>query len=116
MIVRKDQVINLCEMKYSQTEYTITAKDRDSILHKIHDLTVSTNMRYAIHPTIVTCIGLVSNSNSDFVQAIVTADDFLENDRVGRYCQEITAPPGKLTKQQFPLNARTEPAIPSFVA
>lgn len=38
LIARKDQVINLCEMKYSQSEYTITEKMDRSIRNKISDL------------------------------------------------------------------------------
>ena len=42
LIARKDQVINLCEMKYSQSEYTITEKMDRSIRNKISDfITVS---------------------------------------------------------------------------
>ena len=40
LIARKDQVINLCEMKYSQSEYTITEKVDRSIRNKISDLRV----------------------------------------------------------------------------
>lgn len=78
LIVRKDQVINLCEMKYSQTEYAVTGKDRDGILHKMQDLVTSTGTKYAIHPTLITCIGTVSNSNTDIIQSVVTADDLFK--------------------------------------
>jgi len=48
LIVRKDQVINLCEMKYSRAEYTITSAVNQSIQNKIHDLILSTGTKYAI--------------------------------------------------------------------
>lgn len=75
LIVRRDQVINLCEMKYSGTEYTVTKKTDESIKRKIHDLVTATGTRYAIHPTIITTYGLVPNSYSGDIQAVVTMDD-----------------------------------------
>lgn len=75
LIVRKDQVINLCEMKYSNTEFTVTEKvDRD-IKRKINDLRTSTKTKYAIYPTIITSYGLVDNSYANEIQSVVTMDD-----------------------------------------
>ena len=80
LIARKDQVINLCEMKYSGSEYTITEKVERGIRNKIHDLTLLTGTTYAIHPTLITTYGLVPNSYSECVQSVVTLKDlFVEN-------------------------------------
>ena len=75
LIVRKDQVINLCEMKYSQSEYTITEKVDRNIRNKISDLITVSGTKYAIYPTIITTYGLVENSYSQEVQSVVTMDD-----------------------------------------
>ena len=75
LIVRKDQVINLCEMKYSQSEYTITEKVDRNIRNKISDLITISGTKYAIYPTIITTYGLVENSYSQEVQSVVTMDD-----------------------------------------
>lgn len=75
LIVRKDQVINLCEMKYSQSEYTITEKVDRNIRNKISDLITVSGTKYAIYPTIITTYGLVENSYSREVQSVVTIDD-----------------------------------------
>lgn len=80
LIARKDQVINLCEMKYSGSEYTITEKVERGIRNKIHDLTLLTGTKYAIYPTLITTYGLVPNSYSECVQSVVTLGDlFVEN-------------------------------------
>lgn len=80
LIARKDQVINLCEMKYSGAEYTITEKVERGIRNKIHDLTLLTGTKYAIYPTLITTYGLVPNSYSECVQSVVTLKDlFVEN-------------------------------------
>lgn len=78
LITRKDQVINLCEMKYSGSEYTITEKVDKSIRNKINDLRVLTNTKYAIYPTIITTYGLVNNSYSDSIQSVITLDDLFQ--------------------------------------
>lgn len=78
LIARKDQVINLCEMKYSGSEYTITEKVHRSINQKIHDFTLVTGTKYAIFPTMVTTYGLVQNSYSDSIQSVVTMEDLFE--------------------------------------
>ncbi|MBO4395241.1 MAG: ATP-binding protein [Eubacterium sp.] len=75
LIVRKDQVINLCEMKYSSIEYHVTANDDKSIKRKIHDLITVTKTRYAIHPILITCNGVVDSSYSDTFQVVITLDD-----------------------------------------
>ena len=75
LIERRDQVINLCEMKYSDSEYTITEKVDCSIRNKIHDLVTATGTKYAIHPTLVTTYGLVPNSYAGDIQAIITMED-----------------------------------------
>lgn len=75
LIVRKDQVINLCEIKYSQSEYTITEKVDRNIRNKINDLITVSGTKYAIYPTIITTYGLVENSYSQEVQSVVTMDD-----------------------------------------
>ena len=78
LITRKDQVINLCEMKYSGAEYTITEKFDRALRNKISDLRMVTGTKYAIHPTLVTTYGMVENSYSQEIQAVVTLDDLFE--------------------------------------
>ena len=75
LIVRKDQVINLCEMKYSNAEFIITNEVDLSIRNKISDFINVTKTKYAIYPTIVTTYGLVENSYSGNIQSTVSLDD-----------------------------------------
>ena len=75
LIARKDQVINVCEMKFSEFDFTIDASfDRD-MRRKISDFRKKTRTKYTIHPTLVTTYGLVENAYSGAVQAVVTAED-----------------------------------------
>lgn len=75
LIVRNDRVINLCEMKYANSEFTVTEKVDRSIRQKIQDLTLLTNTKYAIYPTLITSYGVVENSYSGNLQAVITMDD-----------------------------------------
>ncbi|MGN0336798.1 MAG: ATP-binding protein [Lachnospiraceae bacterium] len=75
LITRKDQVINLCEMKYSGSEYTITEKVDRSIRNKINDLVLKTGTKYAIYPTLITTYGMVDNSYAKNVQSVIVLDD-----------------------------------------
>ncbi len=81
LIVRKDQVINLCEMKYASAPYMITKKMDESLRQKISDLITGTGTRYAIHTTLITPYGLVKNEYEGNVQAQIVADDLFYDPR-----------------------------------
>ena len=75
LIVRKDQIINLCEMKYSETDYVVDAKFDKDQKRKISDLIKKTETRYAIHSTLITTYGVSENAYSGEIQSIITAED-----------------------------------------
>jgi len=79
LIVRRDQVINLCEMKYSGSEFAITEKTDRSLRNKIQDFRLLTGTKYAIHPTLITTYGLVPNAYSGNMQAVITMDDLFQS-------------------------------------
>ncbi len=78
LIVRKDQIINLCEMKYSDAEIIVTAKTEQSLRRKIHDLIVCTGTKYAVHPTLVTTFGMAENAHGDCFQAVLTLEELFD--------------------------------------
>ncbi len=75
LIDRRDQVINLCEMKYAADSYTLTKAGEEDIRHKVHDFQSLTGTRSAIHVTLVTPYGRRQNAHSGTFQSVVTADD-----------------------------------------
>lgn len=75
MIVRKDQVINVCEIKYSGSEYTVTGKVDMDIKKKMQDLVIATKTKCALYPTIITPYGLVENAYSSNIQSVITMAD-----------------------------------------
>lgn len=75
LIARKDGVINLCEMKYANSAYTITKSVDADIRRKTQDFRTATKTRSAIHPTLITCHGVVDNAYAGNLQAIITLND-----------------------------------------
>ena len=75
LFVRRDQVINVCELKYSSSDYVFSKKDDEAMRNRIGDIQTATRTRYAIHPTLVTTYGLRKSQYWGTVQSVVTADD-----------------------------------------
>ena len=75
LIDRKDQVVNLCEMKYSLSEYVIDAEYEQKLRNKKSVFIGATNTKKAVHLTMVTTFGIKANAYSGIVQNEVTLDD-----------------------------------------
>ncbi|MDR3295096.1 MAG: ATP-binding protein, partial [Clostridiales Family XIII bacterium] len=74
VIDRSDGVINLCELKYANGEYTVT-KEYDSKLRNKRDAFLrETKTKKALHTTFVTVYGLFRNVYAANIQSEVTAD------------------------------------------
>ncbi|MBR5970923.1 MAG: ATP-binding protein [Lachnospiraceae bacterium] len=80
MIVRKDQVINLCEMKFSAKAYAVTEKVAEDIRRKSSDFLTATGTRYAIHEILVTPYGVTGGSYTGDIQKVITADDLFRSE------------------------------------
>ena len=75
LISRKDNVINLCEMKYSLHPVTLSLKDDQALQHKRSAFLSETGTRKAIHITMVTTYGITKKGHSASVQSEITLDD-----------------------------------------
>ena len=75
LIDRKDQVINLCEMKYSLSEYAIDAEYEQKLRNKKSAFINATNTRKAVHLTMATTFGIKANAHSGIVQNEITLED-----------------------------------------
>ena len=64
VIDRRDQVINLCEMKYSINPYTIDNKYAEVLRNKIGFFRQETGTRKSVFLTMVTTFGLQPNIHS----------------------------------------------------
>lgn len=75
LIRRDDNVVNLCEMKFSATEYVIDKDEDRRLRHRIATLRLSLSPRQAIHLTLVTTYGVAYGKYSGIVQKSLTMDD-----------------------------------------
>lgn len=79
LIDRNDQVITLCEMKYSKRRFTIDADYDDVLLYKVEKFRKETATKKAVHIALVTTVGLTQNEYYDDVQNIVEMNQLFEN-------------------------------------
>ncbi len=75
LIDRRDQIINLCEMKFSTSEYEITKRYNDEMQARRELFRAQTRTRKALHLTMVTTYGIKENPYSGMIQSQVTLDD-----------------------------------------
>lgn len=75
LIDRRDQIINLCEMKYSVREYEITKRYSEDMQERKERFRSQTKTRKALHLTLVTTYGVKENAYSGMIQSQVTLDD-----------------------------------------
>lgn len=79
IIERADNLINLCEMKYTHAEYVISSSDDKDFRTRKERFVAQSKTRCGILPTWVTPYGLVANAYSADVQYQVTLDDLFLN-------------------------------------
>lgn len=75
LIIRKDNVVNLCEMKFSGGTYTIDKDEEIKLRNRIETLKGILSPRQTVHLTLVTTFGLSNGKHSGIVQKQVELDD-----------------------------------------
>ena len=75
LIERADRIINLCEIKYSTTPYSIDKSEEMKLRIRQSDFAEETGTKYAIFPTMITTYGIRKNAYSGYIQAEVALDD-----------------------------------------
>ena len=75
VIDRGDQVINLCEMKYSSSDYIITKEYDQNLWNKRSAFLAETRTRKAAHTTMITTYGLRKNQYQSGINFEVTLND-----------------------------------------
>ncbi len=72
---RADNIINVCELKYSRNAFAIDKKYETSLGLKLATFAGVNHLKKAVHLTMVVAGGLVRNAHAGLVQSIVTLDD-----------------------------------------
>ena len=78
LIDRKDGVINICEMKYLQSPFTIDKKYDQELQNKRMVFVGETVTRSAIHITMITTYGVSDKGHRASIQSEVTLDDLFD--------------------------------------
>ncbi|MDR2425444.1 MAG: AAA family ATPase [Prevotellaceae bacterium] len=81
LLDRADNIINLCEIKYSKLSYTITKDYEEKLREKIEVFKQETSSRKTIHLLMLSTFGVKQNKYSGIVQNEIHLDDlFAETD------------------------------------
>lgn len=75
IIDRADNLVNVCEMKFSSSPYVITKKYAAELSMKVDTFRDVEKIRKGIRLTIVSANGLMDNAYANVAQSIVTLDD-----------------------------------------
>ena len=75
LIMRADNVVNLCEMKFSSTPYTIDKDEAEKLQVRIESLKTTLSAKQTGHLTMVTTYGITYGKHSGMVQRQVVMDD-----------------------------------------
>ena len=78
LIDRKDNIINLCEMKYSDNEFVISDEYKDNILNKVEVFKTVTKTKKTIAVTFVTINGVSKNKNYSVVRKEININDLMK--------------------------------------
>ena len=75
LIDRKDDVINLCEIKYSAGEFSIDASYHKNLIHKTETFRKETSTKKALWLTMISCEGIKRNQYKDVIVSEVKGTD-----------------------------------------
>ena len=78
IIDRDDNVIDLCEMKYTKQLYEMTSEKEQKVQNRRSTFIAETGTHKSVHLILVTANGVKSNSYSDEFQSVVTTDALFE--------------------------------------
>jgi len=75
IINRKDEIINLVEIKFSNMKYVITKSLEENLKNKIAAFKAETKTRKAVHLLMLTTYGLTNNRYSEIIQKELILND-----------------------------------------
>ena len=78
VVDRRDQTINLCEMKFSLQPFEITPSYMQNLIARRELFRQSTGTNKALHLTMVTTYGVVKNAQYGMIQSEVIMNDLFE--------------------------------------
>lgn len=78
LIKRNDHIVNMCEMKFYNTDFSVDKSYHKILVHRENMLQKVLPKRTVVHPTLVTTEGLEYNEYCGIFQKVVTLDDLFQ--------------------------------------
>lgn len=78
LISRKDNVVNMCEMKFYSEPFSVNKSYHSKLVHRQNVLTAQLPRKCVVQPVLVTTEGLEYNEYGVFFQNVVTLDDLFK--------------------------------------
>ena len=78
LIDRADNMVNICEMKFSHNEYTVTKDNADSLHHKAERFVAETGCRKSVSLTMVTVSGIAHAGYWSEIHNNITSEDLFK--------------------------------------
>ncbi len=78
LIDRRDQTINVCEIKFSQSEFEITKSYDAQLRARLEKFRSASKTRKALHQTFITTYGVKENAYKGNIQSEIILDDLFE--------------------------------------
>jgi len=75
VINREDNIVNLCEMKFSISPYYISSDEETKLIHRMEILKKTLSSRQRIHLTLITTYGLTPGKHNGKIQKVITCDE-----------------------------------------
>lgn len=75
LILRADNVVNLCEMKFATDLYLIDKDEENKLRHRIACIKETLSPKQTVHLTMITTFGIAKGKHSGIVQKEVIMDD-----------------------------------------
>ena len=75
LISRRDDVVNMCEVKYYGGDFGVDADYQRVILRRTEELRRHLSPKTSVHPTLITTFGLTQNKYGGVFTDVVTLDD-----------------------------------------
>lgn len=77
IIVRADNIVDMCEMKFYGNDYVVTQNDVKKMKDRETFLANNISKRHAIHHVLITTFGVKKNEYSDYYRSVITISDLL---------------------------------------
>lgn len=78
LIDRNDQTINLCEMKYANASYYLSAEEASKLQNRKAALIRETETTKSVLLTMITTYGLTKGGHADDIHCQLTMDDLFQ--------------------------------------